>query len=186
MISAWSSLPIFGPISRTRLADWADQWRAICLALSLAASAGCSGLRGADPAIGPLSVAFEHDDLGKKPRGFSTGLTGGGSPVFWAVREVPNAAGGKPVLLQESSDATSYRFPVCVYDDFVARDVAVQVRFMAISGRVDQAGGIVLRYHPDNYYVARANALEDNINLYKIVGGKRTRIKEAPLKVTAG
>jgi hypothetical protein len=64
--------------------------------------------------------------------------------------------------------------------------VAVEVSYMALGGKVDQAGGIVLRYSPENYYVARANALEDNIDLFKTVRGKRSKIQEAPVKVTAG
>ncbi len=90
------------------------------------------------------------------------------------------------MLIQESSDATTYRFPMCIYDKTVARDVAVEVDYKAISGKVDQAGGIVLRYTPGNYYIARANALEDNVILFKTVQGKRSKIVEVPVKVSAG
>jgi hypothetical protein len=62
--------------------------------------------------------------------------------------------------------------------------VAVEVNFKAISGKVDRAGGIVLRYTPENYYVARANALEDNVALFKTVRGRRSKIEEAAVKVT--
>jgi hypothetical protein len=75
---------------------------------------------------------------------------------------------------------------MCIYEKTVARDVAVEVNYKAISGKVDQAGGIVLRYTPENYYVARANALEDNIDLFKTVRGKRIKVEEAPIKVTPG
>jgi hypothetical protein len=64
--------------------------------------------------------------------------------------------------------------------------VAVEVKYKAISGKVDQAGGIVLRYTPENYYIARANALEDNVDLFKTVKGKRSKIEEVPVKVTPG
>jgi hypothetical protein len=54
------------------------------------------------------------------------------------------------------------------------RNGFVQVRLKPISGREDQAGGVVWRWRDaDNYYVARANALEDNIVAYKVVGGRR-------------
>ena len=88
--------------------------------------------------------------------------------------------------MQESADETSYRFPLCVYDKIMARDVVAEVKWKAISGSVDQAGGIVLRYTPENYYIARANALEDNIDLFKTVQGKGDKILEAPVKVTPG
>jgi hypothetical protein len=53
--------------------------------------------------------------------------------------------------------------------------VDLSVRFKPISGRVDQAAGLVWRYqNQDNYYIVRANALEDNVVLYKVQGGKRT------------
>ena len=148
---------------------------------------GCSGLATREEV--PLvlqTVNFDLGDVGSLPRDFTTALTGGGGHVSWVVREFPQAQGGQPVLVQESADDTSYRFPLCVYEKVLARDVAAQVKFMAISGKVDQAGGIVLRYSPENYYIARANALEDNINLFKTIRGKRTKIKEVPLKVSTG
>lgn len=166
------------------------QWSGVIFLLSIAVSgllsSGCSGLSTAELPLTRQAVTFERSDAGGPPHGFLTALTGGGGPVSWVVREVPDAPDRKPVLVQESSDETRYRFPVCVYDKVVARDVAVQVKFKAVSGKVDQAGGIVLRYSPENYYIARANALEDNVNLYKMVRGKRIRIKEAAIKVTTG
>ena len=147
---------------------------------------GCSGIPTEQNPVTPQEVTFEPSEVGKPPGGFTTGLTGGGGPVSWMVRLLPQAPNHKPVLVQESSDDTSYRFPLCIYEKLLARDVAVEVKFQAISGKVDQAGGIVLRYTPENYYIARANALEDNINLFKTVRGKRTKIKEVPFKVSAG
>jgi hypothetical protein len=102
------------------------------------------------------------------------------------VREDSKPSDARRVLVQESSDSTSYRFPLCIYEKTVARDVAVEVDFKAISGKEDQAGGIVLRYSPGNYYIARANALENNVILFKTVRGKRSKVKEVPVKVTAG
>jgi hypothetical protein len=75
---------------------------------------------------------------------------------------------------------------LCIYEKTVARDVAVEVKYKAISGKVDQAGGIVLRYTPENYYIARANVLEDNVVLFKTVRGKRSKIEEVPVKVSPG
>jgi hypothetical protein len=84
------------------------------------------------------------------------------------------------VLAQTDSDSTDYRFPVCVYDGLTAKDADISVGFKPISGRIDQAAGIVWRYRDkDNYYIVRANALEGNIVLYKVQAGKRT---DLPLK----
>lgn len=121
---------------------------------------------------------FETAEVGKLPPNFSTALTGGGGAVTWIVKEEPSAPSGGKVLAQTSTDGTSYRFPLCVYDNFTAKDVMVSVKFKPISGKVDQAAGIVWRYRDkDNYYIVRANALENNVVLYKVEDGKRTDLK---------
>jgi hypothetical protein len=149
-------------------------------------AAGCSKSSEQPETFEPHTITFASSEVGKTPPDFSTDLTGGGGPISWVVREDPTAPGGGKALVQESADDTSYRFPLCLYDPLVARDVAVEVSYKAIAGKVDQAGGIVLRYSPENYYIARANALEDNIDLFMTVRGKRMKIKEVPVKVTPG
>jgi hypothetical protein len=148
--------------------------------------AGCSELPIRQETFEPQIINFDSTETGKLPADFTTALTGGGGPVFWVVREDPTAPTGNKVLVQESSDDIVYRFPLCVYEKTEARDVAAEVNYKAISGKIDQAGGIVLRYTPGNYYIARANALENNVILFKTVNGKRSKIKEVPVKVTAG
>jgi hypothetical protein len=87
-------------------------------------------------------------------------------------------------LAQTSTDQTDYRFPLAVYDGITAKDVEVSVRFKAVGGRIDRAGGIAVRLaDPDNYYVLRANALEDNVNFYHVVNGTRRQIKGTNVKV---
>jgi hypothetical protein len=151
-----------------------------------ALGAGCAGQAVRQESFETQTIHFESGEIGRLPPDFSTALTGGGGPVSWVVREDSTAPDGKSVLVQESADATNYRFPLCIYDKTVARDVAVEVNYKAISGKLDQAGGIVLRYRPENYYIARANALENNVILFKTVRGKRSKIKEVPVKVTPG
>jgi len=145
---------------------------------------GCCGLKNCGGT--PQTVSFETSEAGKLPKGFSTALTGGGGPVSWVVREDASAPGGKKVVVQESADDTTYRFPLCIYEGTVARDVTAEVSYKAISGKVDQAGGLVLRYRPENYYIARANALENNVILFKTVNGKRSKIEEVPAQVAPG
>lgn len=118
---------------------------------------------------------FEKDTAGKPPTGFSTALTGRGRPGVWVVQREDKAASGSQVLAQTAADPTGYRFPVCVYDKARMVDGTLSVRFQAVSGKGDQAGGIVWRYQDqNNYYVVRANALEGNVVLYKVQGGRRT------------
>ncbi len=150
------------------------------------ASASCKSLLPPKPPMAPVEFNFATSALDRLPEGFSTALTGGGGPVEWVIRKDPTAPGGGPVLVQESADNTSYRFPLCIYDAVVARDVAAETTFKPISGKVDEAGGIVLRYTPGNYYIARANALENNVILFKVVAGKRSKVEEVPVPVSAG
>jgi hypothetical protein len=112
------------------------------------------------------------------PVGFTQARTGRGGSGSWEVKEDNTAPSGNKVLAQTSSDPTNYRFPLCIYDAFEARDVDLSVSFKPLSGTVDQAAGLVWRYQdPDNYYVVRANALEANVVLYKVENGKRSDLK---------
>jgi hypothetical protein len=158
----------------------------VAVAVMTALMAGCSGMADHEEPLTPRTIHFDASEAGGLPRDFSTALTGGGGPVSWVVRADASAPEGGFALVQESADDTSYRFPMCIYDNARARDVAVEVKYKAISGNVDQAGGIVLRYRPENYYIARANSLEDNVDLFKTVKGKRSLVQEVGAKVTAG
>jgi hypothetical protein len=132
------------------------------------------------------TLTFAADPTGTVPSGFSTALTGSGGPVRWAIQQDATAPGGK-VLAQTSVDRTDSRFPLCIYDNFTGKDVSVAVKFKAVSGAVDQAAGLVARLKDkNNYYVVRANALEDNVRLYKVVRGSRQQFAGASLKVPSG
>ena len=134
-----------------------------------------------------ITADFEKDEVGAAPAGFLTALTGGGGPVKWTVLEDEKAPSGHKVLAQTSSDSTDYRFPLCVLKDFSAKDVQVFAQFKAVSGQVDQAGGLVARYRDnDNYYIVRANALEDNVRLYHVVKGNRVQFAGVNTKVASG
>ena len=122
-------------------------------------------------------VDFTEDATDQPPKGFEFGHTAGvGKPGRWVVQ----ADGSNKILAQTDPDSTRSRFPVAVLSGLSAADVDLSVRFNPVSGRVDQAAGLVWRYQDqDNYYIVRANALEDNVVLYKVQGGKRT---DLPLK----
>ena len=73
-----------------------------------------------------------------------------------------------------------------MHDATSAANLEVVVRFKAVAGKIDQAGGVALRLRDaDNYYVARANALEDNVRFYRVVKGRREQLEGANLKVSA-
>jgi len=122
---------------------------------------------------------------GAAPPGFEFTLTGGGPVSAWKVVADPTAAAQKAIE-QTSQDRTDHRFPLAVYQPVSAKNVDVVVRFKPVSGSVDQAGGIAVRLaSPDDYYVVRANALEDNVRFYRVVKGSRQQVQGANLKVAA-
>jgi hypothetical protein len=117
---------------------------------------------------------FEGADIGRVPTGWTVAMTSeGGQPRWEVVRDATSPVGEK-VLAQTSDDRTSGRFPLAIYAGTETVDGSVSVRFKPISGRVDQAAGLVWRYRdPRNYYIVRANALENNVVLYKVENGRR-------------
>jgi hypothetical protein len=125
------------------------------------------------------STNFDSDKPGSLPAGWHCGVTGRGTPR-WAVAG-DNTAPSAPNVLRQSGYGT---FPWCVKKSVSIADGFVEVKFKSEKGREDQAGGIVWRWKDgDNYYVARANALEDNVSLYYTEGGRRITIKyvDAPV-----
>jgi len=120
---------------------------------------------------------FDAHPIGQPPAGWTCGATGRGTPK-WSVEA--DAELGHSVLKQSGRAA----FPWCVKNDIALADGWVEVRFRPLAGREDQAGGLVWRFKDgDNYYVARANALENNVSLYHTTGGSRRTIeyKDAPV-----
>jgi hypothetical protein len=130
---------------------------------------------------------FDDAPAGAPPPGFSFGRTGDGKPGVWAVRAEPGAPSGANVLAQTDPDSTDYRFPVAWANSPSLADLDLQVRCKPISGKVDQACGLVFRLRDaNNYYLTRANALENNVRLYYVKDGKRTQISSYSGKVTGG
>ncbi len=122
---------------------------------------------------------FDAYTVGKAPAGWSCGATGKGNPR-WTV-EADASAPSRPNVLKQSGSAD---FPWCVKDNIAIADGAVEVKFKPVSGKEDQAGGVVWRWKDgNNYYVARANALEGNVSLYHTTNGSRKTIsyKDAPV-----
>jgi hypothetical protein len=128
---------------------------------------------------------FEGDPANQAPSDFSFSRTGSGSMGKWAVTVQKDAPSGTNVLTQLDADPTSYRFPIAISDRPFLRDFRLSVRCKAVSGKVDQACGLVFRYiDENNYYISRANALEDNVRFYHVVAGKRTELASWSGRVT--
>jgi len=128
------------------------------------------------------TLGFDADPTGSLPAGWTGGVTGRGSP-HWTVEADADASSAHHVLKQ----AGRGDFPWCVRRDVSLADGFVEVRFKPLSGKEDQAGGVVWRWKDgDNYYVARANALENNVSLYYTQNGRRNTIRYVDAPVAKG
>src|SRR5262249_7967723 len=106
-------------------------------------------------------------------------------PSKWTVIDDPTSFAGR-VIEQSSSDQADYRFPLAILEPIVAKNIEVSFKFKPVAGRVDQAGGVAVRVtDADNYYVVRANALEDNVRFYRVVKGRREQLHGVDIKVAS-
>ena len=132
-------------------------------------------------ALSAETVNFDRASPGRPPAGWTATQTGTGQAIWAVVQD--DTAPSKPNVLKQSGEAT---YPVCIKDDTSVRDGFVEVKFKPISGKIDQAGGVIWRVRDANsYYVARANALEDNVTIYDTVNGRRTERKRTNMKVAS-
>ncbi len=111
------------------------------------------------------------------------GKTGVGRVAAWeAVRE-PSAPGGWGIS-ETAGDATDLRFPLCISEQTVARDLEATLRFKAIGGTHRRAAGLVLRaQNANDYYVVRADALEGSVRLYRMIRGRRAQIAAKDVEI---
>lgn len=128
------------------------------------------------------TVNFDETKTGELPPDWLAGVTGKGTPKWSVIRD--ESAPSKPNVLKQSGEGT---YPWCVKKGVSLKDGFVEVKFKPISGKEDQAGGLIWRWQDgDNYYVARANALEDNVCIYHTLKGKRKEFKRTEMKVASG
>jgi hypothetical protein len=128
-------------------------------------------------ACGPTASRSPADaitfDTSKGLVDFEFATAGDGKAGEWSIIE--NDAGR--VLAQMVADPTDNRFAFAIYRPFLGRDAYVSIRYMTISGETDQGAGVFVRFRSvDDYYVARASVLENNVGLYRVVAGKRQMI----------
>ncbi len=125
---------------------------------------------------------FDETKVGQLPDHWLAGVTGSGA-AKWSVVEDATAP-SKPHVLKQSGQGT---FPWCVKKDVALQDGFVAVKFKPVAGKEDQAGGLIWRWQDgDNYYISRANALEDNVTIYHTVKGHRVSFKSIDIKVASG
>ncbi len=126
---------------------------------------------------------FNNYEVSEAPSGWSNYITGKGKLGKW---EILNADGNK-VLAQTSKENFGYHFDIIVNDKLSYTNLEITVKFKGVEGEEDQGGGPVWRYQDaDNYYIARANPLENNYRVYKVIDGNRKQLKSVDLEINTG
>jgi hypothetical protein len=179
--SAASSAPVVRPEEPATLPSATETDRAN----GTKAASGVAPVPAAS-AAGSRSWSFDDGGTDAAPSGFAFGRTGDGREGKWVVRSDPTAPSGSQVLAQVDADKTDDRFPIAFATEPTLKDLELSVRCKPISGTVDQACGLVFRLKDArNYYVTRANALENNVRLYVVKDGRRQQLASWSGKVTA-
>jgi hypothetical protein len=125
----------------------------------------------------PKTWNFDKDKIGALPLGWLSELSGEGSKRTSQVLADPTAPSNPKVLVQTSADSTNSRFPLAVVQSVNYRDVVLSVQFKIVSGKRDQAAGLVWRYQDaNNYYGVLADALEGNVVMFKVERGRRIHL----------
>jgi hypothetical protein len=123
--------------------------------------------------VSAAQTKVTFDDGDGLPKGWDSGITGKGAAKWEVVAD--DSASSRPKVLKQSGEAT---FCWAAKTNEGIKDGFAEVKFKPISGKEDQAGGLVFRFKDaNNYYVVRANALEGNVVLYKTVNGKRSSLQ---------
>jgi len=120
-------------------------------------------------------VNFDSGQVGRAPSGWTFEIANRGA-ARWEIRKDQTAPTG-PYVLAEVSNAAGSGCPLAIYNALSLRDGDVSVRIKAVSGREDQAGGVLFRYRdPNNYYLARENASTHNVAIFKVENGQSRQI----------
>lgn len=134
---------------------------------------------------GAETIGFDSIRVGAPPPGWSIAMTHTGTAPRWVVQKDPTAPSKPNVLAQVSTDRTTARCPLAVFNKTFT-DGELSVKFKTIWGKEDQVAGLMWRYRDENnYYLVRANSKEQNIAFYKVVNGKRTPIIPKGMRVKA-
>jgi len=153
-------------------------------AVVLMFASGCSGQAGvkyartnANAPAEPLRWTFDTDAVDGVPPGVVV-FSGA-----WRVHAAADAPSPPNVLCQ--TDAA--QFPALALSDAVYADVSLAAHFKPVAGRTDQAAGLLARIQDsNNYYILRANALEQDVALFKYVDGERKGVKDVSASVPSG
>jgi hypothetical protein len=154
-------------------------------ALLVMALAGSASTAGAAETLHKV-LASPLVEEGSDPDGCTPALSGLGGPAVWQVRVERYLLDGK-ALVEVSRAAEPNRFPLCIVDRLVAKNVEVELSFVAHDGRIARVAGIVLRFaDPQDYYVVEADALAGAVRFSRVLNGERREIAASAVSLTQG
>src|SRR5881409_3792601 len=118
---------------------------------------------------------FDADPPGTPPKDFAVGTLVDGRPAGeWKVLKTDRAKSSPQVLAQLMGKGFEHAYKVVLINGSTSSDLDLQVSFLTIKGKADMGGGLIWRAADDrNYYLTRANPLEQNIRIYRVVKGVR-------------
>ena len=164
--------------------------------MALLAACGCEGSKHASQPASPRAElepeatsrrSWTFDDLqpGSIPAGVRLAETGAvGTPATWAVVEDPSAPSRPHAFGVVASANDKKTYNLALLEGVRDGDVDLQVSLRAVSGQLNQGGGLVWRAKgADDYYLARWDPLEDNVYIYVVQGGARTALAKADLEL---
>jgi hypothetical protein len=124
-------------------------------------------------------VNFDSGPVGRVPSGWTFGAANRGTATRWEIRKDMSAP-TQPYVLAQVSNSPGAACPLAIYDSMSLHDGDISVRIKPLSGHQDQAGGVVFRYRdPNNFYLARENALTHNVAVFKVENGDSRLITTA-------
>ena len=131
---------------------------------------------------------FDREQPGVLPEEFSIGTLFDGRPAGdWRVLSTERAKSPPHVLAQVMAKGAEHAYKVVLIKEVVASDLDLQVSFLPIQGNADMGGGLIWRATDDrNYYLTRANPLEQNIRIYRVVKGVRQMLENFNQTIEAG
>jgi len=122
---------------------------------------------------------FDQDSPSTAPAGFHIGTLFDGRPAGdWQVISSDKATSPPHVLAQLHGKGAEHAYKLVLVQGTEAEDIELSVMLLPIAGKADMGGGLLWRAADDrNYYLVRANPLEQNIRVYRVINGVRHMIQ---------
>lgn len=118
---------------------------------------------------------FDDEPAQSLPPEFQVGTIFDGRPAGdWKVVETEKAKSPPHAFGQLQGKGAEHAYKLVLVNGTDSSDLELSVAFIPIEGKGDMGGGLIWRAADDrNYYLVRANPLEQNLRIYRVVKGVR-------------